>query len=185
ITNYTSTNVAITNSMDNFEKEPFDGPGGVFKIAEIIPISKLWTYEYEIREFRYFPDGNVTMVSTVISKFEGLWSNSIKIQFTAAHNKSLNPVLLETCEYKVIRPFFLDGEVQRRCPHEKEFYKVAFVQRASLSEWKFLSLNKSIEFGEISKIDFLNNKRDVTVYENAPYHPIIPAMYVVYRDLME
>ncbi|CAG8840675.1 34260_t:CDS:1, partial [Racocetra persica] len=92
ITNYTSTNVTITSSMDSFEKEPFDMPSGVFKIAEIIPIPKFWTYGfYEIREFRYLLDGNATRVSTVISKFEGLWSSSINIQFTAAHNKSLDP----------------------------------------------------------------------------------------------
>ncbi|CAG8834130.1 19079_t:CDS:2, partial [Racocetra persica] len=42
----------------------------------------------------------------------------------------------------------------------------------------------SVEFGGISKMDF-QNKRDVTVYENAPYPPIIPAIYAVYRDLME
>ncbi|CAG8724457.1 25667_t:CDS:2 [Dentiscutata erythropus] len=182
ITNYTST----TNSMDNFEKESFYEPGGVFKIAEIIPIPKFWTSGlYEIREFRYLPDGNATMVSTVISKFEGFWTNSVKIQFTAAYNESLDPSVLENCEYKVIRNFFLNGFIQRRCPHEEEFYEVAFVQGAFLSEWKFLSLNKSVEFGEISKMDVWNNKRDVTVYEYAPYPPIIPAIYAVYRDLLE
>ncbi|CAG8825652.1 4673_t:CDS:2 [Gigaspora margarita] len=184
--NNTSTNVTIANSMDDFEKESFDEPGGVFKIAEIIPIPKFWTSGiYEIREFRYLPDGNVTMVSTVTSKFEGFWSNSVKVQFTATYNESLDPLVLESCEYKIIRNFFLNGVIQRRCPREEEFYDVAFVQGAFITELKFLSLNKSIEFGEISKMDVWNNKRDITVYENAPYPSIIPAIYAVYRDLLE
>ncbi|CAG8604469.1 10988_t:CDS:2 [Acaulospora morrowiae] len=172
--------------QDVLSNKEMNDDHGVMMIAKIV--SKLWSKGiYQIQEFRYKPDGNVTMVSTVFSNYEEFWLDDVLISFTEKNNESLKPLDLRTCDYRIGWFWLSDGYISRKCSraNEEKFYKVAYFRRNSLDGLDFFSMNHTIEYGEVSKVDPWLDRRDVIVDQSAPYPPILPAICSIYYDSYE
>ncbi|CAG8795167.1 9721_t:CDS:2, partial [Dentiscutata erythropus] len=169
------------------------------KLAELISRSfKLDTPGYyEVQEYKYVPNiSNYTKYLTAIGKFEHWiyfgWGPPVIISFTNSTPTSDDPLGLKLCEYKLTWTFILNGYINRKCEKkgEKDYVQVSFVKGASIYAtsffgFTFYSPDESIKFGHIDGIHLFDMlARAVYVEQNAPFPPIIPALFAAYFDFI-
>ncbi|CAG8548855.1 10266_t:CDS:10, partial [Gigaspora margarita] len=170
------------------------------KLAELISRSlKLDTPGYyEVQEYKYVPNtSKYTKYLTVIGKFEHWisfgWGPPVIISFTNSTPTSDDPLELKLCEYKLTWTILLNGHISRKCQKkgEKDYVQVSYVKGESIFAtsffgFKFYSPDQSSNFGHINGIHLFDmNARAIYVEQNAPFPPIIPALFAAYFDFIE
>ncbi|CAG8527104.1 844_t:CDS:2 [Cetraspora pellucida] len=125
---------------------------------------------------------NLTAKVTLQSLLPGI----VDVSFITS-DKVIDPYALEACEYKLIYFENLEGQIKRRCKRafEDDFYMVSKVSGST-----YWGLNFSPGEDESSLSAWISavyywpsrRRRDVMVFDDAPFPSIIPALYSVYYD---
>lgn len=138
-----------------------------------------------------------TKYLTVIGKFEHWisfgWGPPVIISFTNSTPTSDDPLEMKLCEYKLTWTILLNGHISRKCQKkgEKDYVQVSYVKGESIFAtsffgFKFYSPDQSSNFGHIDGIHLFDmNARAIYVEQNAPFPPIIPALFAAYFDFIE
>ncbi|CAG8434876.1 6793_t:CDS:2 [Scutellospora calospora] len=146
---------------------------------------------YKVQEFFYKPGSQdyfktlITASATVQSLSPGI----VEISFSTS-DKVLDPYTLEACEYKLFYFEELNGQIERRCKRalEDDFYMISKVSGSTYwgLEFTFGDNNSNLS-ARTSEVDYWPSprRRDVIVYDDTPFPPIIPALYSVYYDYVQ
>ncbi|CAG8579119.1 13625_t:CDS:2 [Ambispora leptoticha] len=173
------------NNLTNFE-DP-DTP----EFAELVSRSnKLWSPAYyEAREYREDENGLVSLVASTIASEESNFFSltpSVIISFTRA--KKLEATNIQSCQYKITWTSPVsDGLIKRKCPRAGEWrYRTISIVKGT-SEWgmEFFDANEDLHYAVATRPSYHWNslqKRIVLSYPDAPFPPILPAIYTAYYD---
>ncbi|CAB4485019.1 hypothetical protein RhiirA5_396313 [Rhizophagus irregularis] len=201
--NSSSTNVTSTSNTTNTNN---------FVLAELISRSLIvipagW---YEVQEFRYDKDGKFThKVLTTLCHIEfglsSLWSApDVDIQFTTYPPLNLTKKLtlqesMKYCKWKISWTIIMNGYIHKLCPKNlnitennntgsfdsQDYEKVAYFKGFEFFGFTFLSLDSKINYGYTTIPNILNMmSRSVYITKDAPFPPIIPAIYTAYYNFI-
>ncbi|CAG8585877.1 6615_t:CDS:2 [Scutellospora calospora] len=181
-TEFKSDDSTNDNKMNYGSNQP-----ELVKYAEIIV--PYWTYgNFNVIEFRYYPNGSIIPVLTVNSRIDGYLTNEIDIVFTASDNNST--LGLEACQYRISWTWLFNGYIWRQCKKDdddSDFKKIAYFKGHAAWGLTFLSVDEKIKYGYSSASLFFWNlyARDIFIDPTAPFPPIIPALYTAYYNYLE
>ncbi|CAB5378751.1 unnamed protein product [Rhizophagus irregularis] len=201
--NSSSTNVTSTSNTTNTNN---------FVLAELISRSLIvipagW---YEVQEFRYDKDSKFThKVLTTLCHIEfglsSLWSApDVDIQFTTYPPLNLTKKLtlqesMKYCKWKISWTIIMNGYIHKLCPKNlnitennntgsfdsQDYEKVAYFKGFEFFGFTFLSLDSKINYGYTTIPNILNMmSRSVYITKDAPFPPIIPAIYTAYYNFI-
>ncbi|CAG8536542.1 7902_t:CDS:2 [Rhizophagus irregularis] len=165
---------------------------------------------YEVQEFRYDKDGKFThKVLTTLCHIEfglsSLWSApDVDIQFTTYPPLNLTKKLtlqesMKYCKWKISWTIIMNGYIHKLCPKNlnitennntgsfdsQDYEKVAYFKGFEFFGFTFLSLDSKINYGYTTIPNILNMmSRSVYITKDAPFPPIIPAIYTAYYNFI-
>ncbi|GBB93942.1 hypothetical protein RclHR1_02260007 [Rhizophagus clarus] len=168
---------------------------------------------YEVQEFRYDRDGKFTRkVLTTECHIEfglsTIWSApDVIIQFTTFPPLNLTEKLtlqesMKYCKWKITWTVIMNGYIHKLCPKNlnilnntvnkdkslfdsQGYEKVAYFRGWEFFGFSFLSLDSKINYGYTTVPNILNMmSRSVHITKDAPFPPIIPALYTAYYNFM-
>ncbi|RIB11206.1 hypothetical protein C2G38_127855 [Gigaspora rosea] len=151
---------------------------------------------YEAQEDRYLPNDTMNRVITATAYYTNwfytIWDPPITIEFVinpneTAYNKT-NYQNLIICKYQFSWTSNLNGYINRQCKNETEFLAISYVNGSSSFGFTFYSLDELNVYAYTTAPDFVNQdsffKRNVYIYQNAPFPTLIPAFYTAYHDYL-
>ncbi|CAG8600907.1 2569_t:CDS:2 [Ambispora gerdemannii] len=165
-----SDNRIASNNSTNYPNYPFE-----FEFAELVSRSyKLWSPAYyEMREDRYDEAGNAALVVTTVASTEfNFFSTapSVIVSFTRAKELEAD---IQACQYKITWTSPVsDGLIKRKCPQlgERKFKTISVVKGSSEWGMEFFDANENEHYAI------------ATPYPDAPFPPVLPAIYTAYYD---
>ncbi|CAG8557080.1 14557_t:CDS:2 [Cetraspora pellucida] len=171
----------FNSESNSFSSIKDDNQPKFIKYAEII-VPYLKYGNFNVIEFRHYPNGTVFPVSTVNSRIRIYSTNEIEIVFAAPDDADLE--LLESCKYRISWTWWFNGYIWKQCNNANEtiFKQIAFFKGNPSWGLTLSSIDGGINYGYSTMSSFFWDlyARNIFINQTAPFPPIIPALYIAH-----